>query len=862
MATVTGELGGQPILLENAATEATLNALLQATLANSNNKSQAAKIQQAYEEAVKRTTKKQNDNREAIEKEEQKRKDLNKQITEEKERREKMAQGMAEAATALKNFGQTLGNLVGGTISMAFNSATPKISDFTDAVSGIPIIGPIIGAVGKAMQDQIDKYRELTTVGADFGNGINYINTVAARAGLSLETYTKTIVNNGESLALLGGSTTAGAKIFTKINESLQGPFQESLARLGFSMEETAEYTAGYLAMQTRMGRAQRMTQEELNEGTKQYLLELDMLSRVTGMTRKEAQAELEAQQRDTRLKLFSAQLEKGGGVLATFLGSIPKENQKLKEAMVELVVQRGVATSDFAKELVRTKPEIRDLAVRLGRNNVGLDEAYGIMRRSSSASKEYLNTQGQNMALLNSLNGVTGAAHAEMLGLSNMGAALTEEQEKQKKAMEDERLNRLNADKALLEMRNMLMNSLMPTFSILAGVIMSSIDSLNKFVRQILTIVNGPEGVRGALVFVVKEIGSIIGSALADMISGPAVAGAIIAGIGLLWAAGAIKMAIVKGIKDAFDSAKSGPKPGQYGNWESSMPEGPSESKGKGKWLGRLKNLVKGGGVGILGTGAEIAGEKLSEAGHTRSGAALDIAGSTAQYAGLGAMLGSIFPGLGTAIGAGIGGTIGLGAGLWSSGSKLWNGGSKPPASNPSTDSRNAAAAGDPRRVDLNKDDPGLQTAAILATTTTPAQVKELAAALKDLDYSKLIVPAEAHTSMETGVLKMRQLRGEVNAMTTAFKDLNNTGLDKITKGLGRLDESFKSFNKSFVEDFITKFKELDKKSQEQLLTDLNDKMDLLNTSVKSLVEIEEESSRHVKNTARNTKNASGRVN
>jgi hypothetical protein len=53
MANVTGELGGQPIILENAATEATLNALLQATLANSNNKSQAAKIQQAYEEAVK-----------------------------------------------------------------------------------------------------------------------------------------------------------------------------------------------------------------------------------------------------------------------------------------------------------------------------------------------------------------------------------------------------------------------------------------------------------------------------------------------------------------------------------------------------------------------------------------------------------------------------------------------------------------------------------------------------------------------------------------------------------------------------------------------------------------------------------------
>ncbi len=59
MSNVTGELGGQPIILENAATEATLYALLQATLATNSNKSEAAKIQRAYEEAVKRSTREQ-----------------------------------------------------------------------------------------------------------------------------------------------------------------------------------------------------------------------------------------------------------------------------------------------------------------------------------------------------------------------------------------------------------------------------------------------------------------------------------------------------------------------------------------------------------------------------------------------------------------------------------------------------------------------------------------------------------------------------------------------------------------------------------------------------------------------------------
>lgn len=232
MANVVGELGGQPIILENAATEATLSALLQATLANSNNKSQAAKIQQAYEEAVKKTTKQQKENAETIAAEEARRKDLNKQIEQERERRKKMMDGMGEAAMALRNVAQSIGNLVGGVMSAAFNSATPKVTDFTDALSGIPIIGPIIGAVGKAMQDQIDKFRELSQVGADFGGGIDQIRHIAAEAGMSLETYTKTVKENGRALAMLGGNTTEGAKIFNAVNKSLQGPFQQSLARL------------------------------------------------------------------------------------------------------------------------------------------------------------------------------------------------------------------------------------------------------------------------------------------------------------------------------------------------------------------------------------------------------------------------------------------------------------------------------------------------------------------------------------------------------------------------------------------------------------------------------------------------------
>jgi hypothetical protein len=49
---VTGIIGNNDVVLENAATETTLEALLQATLANVKDKKTADKIQKAYDESV------------------------------------------------------------------------------------------------------------------------------------------------------------------------------------------------------------------------------------------------------------------------------------------------------------------------------------------------------------------------------------------------------------------------------------------------------------------------------------------------------------------------------------------------------------------------------------------------------------------------------------------------------------------------------------------------------------------------------------------------------------------------------------------------------------------------------------------
>lgn len=86
----------------------------------------------------------------------------------------------------------------------------------------------------------------------------------------------------------------------------------------------------------------------------------------------------------------------------------------------------------------------------------------------------------------------------------------------------------------------------------------------------------------------------------------------------------------------------------------------------GKGIGLGgKLLSGAKGFGIGtILGIGGDLAADALGR--DTRAGGVASTLGETASYAGTGAMIGSVIPGVGTLIGAGIGGAIGLGKGLY----------------------------------------------------------------------------------------------------------------------------------------------------------------------------------------------------
>jgi hypothetical protein len=91
---------------------------------------------------------------------------------------------------------------------------------------------------------------------------------------------------------------------------------------------------------------------------------------------------------------------------------------------------------------------------------------------------------------------------------------------------------------------------------------------------------------------------------------------------------------------------------------------------------LGKVPGgMLKGGIAGIAGMGLSYGGDKLKEAGYEKTGAAADIAGQAASWGGTGAMIGSVVPGVGTAIGAGVGAVAGGAYGLYKNWGSLFGG-------------------------------------------------------------------------------------------------------------------------------------------------------------------------------------------
>lgn len=152
-------------------------------------------------------------------------------------------------------------------------------------------------AYAKASTSQSDRlfktFQDISRFGGASAEGLQGVYRDAQRFGLTtkeLDKYVGLVAENSKELAALGGTVGQGLKNVSAVSGAMEG-YRDGLHKAGMTQQEVNEGLMGYIRLQTRNGMIQRQTTEQLAAGAAKYLIEQEALTKVTGASRKEQEA-------------------------------------------------------------------------------------------------------------------------------------------------------------------------------------------------------------------------------------------------------------------------------------------------------------------------------------------------------------------------------------------------------------------------------------------------------------------------------------------------------------------------------------------------------------------------------------------
>ena len=189
------------------------------------------------------------------------------------------------------------------------NSVVDLTSKLLGGVLGaIPVVGGAMKAFGEAAGDvtkmmieqfQVgwNAYKDLQDVG--LVNSFENLKDTASKTGLLYQDVNTALGKYSTNIASFGGTMAKGMESFSNTARDLEGA-RKKFNAFGIGAAEFTEYQAKYTAQETKLGRARN---QDLVKGTQEYILQLDAISKITGLSRKDLQAQRDAAMSETRFR-------------------------------------------------------------------------------------------------------------------------------------------------------------------------------------------------------------------------------------------------------------------------------------------------------------------------------------------------------------------------------------------------------------------------------------------------------------------------------------------------------------------------------------------------------------------------------
>ena len=227
-----------------------------------------------------------------------------------------MAKNMYAGADSAKTMASTLDTVVTGLellLSLIPGYRLLKIGILltTKALAGLT------KAATEQAQAEFKAYQQLNQIGAAGAQGLQGVFDTVQKFGYNvteLDKMVALVAANSETLAQFGGLASKGTNEFANAMSQLtHGQTAIDLQTLGKLPEDINSAGASFIRQQVMMGRTQREVGDNLAGKTKQYILELDRLQRLTGLSAEALQKKQEEAMADSAYVSYIDQLEETG---------------------------------------------------------------------------------------------------------------------------------------------------------------------------------------------------------------------------------------------------------------------------------------------------------------------------------------------------------------------------------------------------------------------------------------------------------------------------------------------------------------------------------------------------------------------
>jgi hypothetical protein len=321
---------------------------------------------------------------------------------------------MLRVQSAAESASKTMVGLGKGLLSIG--DSTKGFTQFNGVIDGvvqslgkmlesIPILGTVLSGSlqlaaegSKFVLDRLQKaaeaFRDVSSVGALTAGGMTELQRQFIESGVSLDDYKRAVAENSSALARFGGTVGEGAKRFSKfVGDITRSDLGDQLRRLGFSASDISDTAGAFVTQQTRLGLSQRKTNAQLTQGAMQYAKELDQLSKLTGMQRKEIQSQQDAALGEARFRaqydeMVAQGREKEAKAMLDFQTMVSKAAPEMGQGFRD--VAAGFVNTEAAQKLfVDTGGASVDIMNRLKAGHIDQIQAFKELQEATSRNMQ-----------------------------------------------------------------------------------------------------------------------------------------------------------------------------------------------------------------------------------------------------------------------------------------------------------------------------------------------------------------------------------------------------------------------------------------------------------------------------------------